>query len=162
MKSNLSRRAATAILLAFRRKQFADINTCPVCGKNRAQGIVLSDRELLEAKWLSSANAPNCLSCTWVKGRAAGHKRRAAMRENGGSFTQMDVAEMYSGQDGKCVYCSCSLESGFHIDHIQPVIKGGSSDKSNLQLLCAKCNLSKGPKTHEEFLAYLKKDVDSV
>lgn len=69
---------------------------------------------------------------------------------------------MYVDQDGRCIYCACSLESSFHIDHIMPVIKGGSSDKSNLQLLCPTCNLSKGPKTHEEFLDYLKKRVDTV
>jgi hypothetical protein len=32
---------------------------------------------------------------------------------------------------------------GLHIDHIRPVSLGGSNDPSNLQLLCARCNLSK-------------------
>jgi hypothetical protein len=32
---------------------------------------------------------------------------------------------------------------GLHIDHVRPVSLGGSDDPSNLQLLCARCNLSK-------------------
>lgn len=36
--------------------------------------------------------------------------------------------------------------NGLHIDHIVPVSKGGKTVPSNLQVLCAKCNLSKGAK----------------
>jgi 5-methylcytosine-specific restriction endonuclease McrA len=31
-----------------------------------------------------------------------------------------------------------------HIDHIQPVARAGTNDRSNLQLLCQPCNSSKG------------------
>lgn len=37
-------------------------------------------------------------------------------------------------------------EVGLHIDHIIPVNKGGKSVKSNLQVLCSKCNGSKSNK----------------
>ncbi len=37
-------------------------------------------------------------------------------------------------------------EVGLHIDHIVPINKGGRSVESNLQVLCDKCNLSKGRK----------------
>lgn len=39
--------------------------------------------------------------------------------------------------------------NGLHIDHIVPISKGGKTVPSNLQVLCAKCNLSKGAKLIE-------------
>ncbi|MDP9346365.1 MAG: HNH endonuclease [Actinomycetota bacterium] len=31
-----------------------------------------------------------------------------------------------------------------HVDHIRPVLFGGSDDENNLQALCEACNLAKG------------------
>ena len=39
-------------------------------------------------------------------------------------------------------------EVGLHIDHIVPIAKGGKTVKSNLQVLCSKCNGKKSSKTH--------------
>lgn len=41
-------------------------------------------------------------------------------------------------------------EVGLHIDHIVPVAKGGKTVSSNLQVLCSKCNSSKGAKLVDE------------
>ena len=38
---------------------------------------------------------------------------------------------------------------GMEIDHIKPEFFGGSSDATNLQLLCTRCNRSKGYKHGE-------------
>jgi len=45
----------------------------------------------------------------------------------------------------RCVACGSSSNDGvtLHIDHIIPVSRGGSSDESNLQVLCQPCNLGK-------------------
>jgi len=44
-----------------------------------------------------------------------------------------------------CQHCGASLfEIEPHIDHIVPLAKGGTNDESNLQALCAPCNLAKG------------------
>lgn len=50
---------------------------------------------------------------------------------------------------GHCASCGADLSgmyqlSKFHVDHLIPLAKGGCNDPSNLQLLCDKCNLSKG------------------
>jgi hypothetical protein len=49
---------------------------------------------------------------------------------------------------GQCAQCGTSLHLELaedeHIDHIVPLAVGGTNDLSNLQLLCAPCNLSKG------------------
>lgn len=53
---------------------------------------------------------------------------------------------------GKCVLCGRDLSGlmmvtetkDIHYDHIVPLEQGGINDLSNIQLLCSKCNLSKG------------------
>jgi len=49
----------------------------------------------------------------------------------------------------RCEYCHLSERfaySNYHIDHIRPVIHGGSSDSdSNLAWACMDCNTHKGP-----------------
>jgi 5-methylcytosine-specific restriction endonuclease McrA len=50
-------------------------------------------------------------------------------------------------RDGfRCQACGRSPavhEVVLHVDHIVPVVKGGTNDPSNLQALCADCNLGK-------------------
>lgn len=46
-------------------------------------------------------------------------------------------------RDGRvCAYCSTE-DGPFHIDHRQPVSRGGSSRDDNLCVACAPCNFSK-------------------
>ena len=53
---------------------------------------------------------------------------------------------------GKCVLCGSDLsgllmvteDKKIHYDHMVPLDQGGLNDVSNIQLLCGKCNLSKG------------------
>ena len=66
--------------------------------------------------------------------------------------------KLFADCNGLCTYCGCILvifkaylsNSFFeerrvaHIDHIKPLAKGGLDDVSNYQILCDKCNLSKG------------------
>ena len=42
-----------------------------------------------------------------------------------------------------CEQCKESCEDNYHIDHIIPISRGGSSDYDNLQILCAKHNMEK-------------------
>jgi 5-methylcytosine-specific restriction endonuclease McrA len=40
--------------------------------------------------------------------------------------------------------CQCCGAPAAHVDHITPVLFGGTDDDRHLQALCAGCNLSKG------------------
>jgi hypothetical protein len=48
---------------------------------------------------------------------------------------------VYTRDGGKCQCCGSSLDLEY--DHVTPFSCGGSSDASNIQLLCMKCNRSK-------------------
>lgn len=55
------------------------------------------------------------------------------------------MQEVFMRDGGKCV--ECGAEDNLHYDHKIPFSKGGSSkDARNIQLLCARHNLSKGNK----------------
>ena len=70
---------------------------------------------------------------------------RARKRNAAGSHTKQDVLNILAMQKNKCAEPSCraSLNSGYHVDHITPLSRGGSNDKTNIQCLCPTCNFSK-------------------
>ena len=75
---------------------------------------------------------------------AGTNTRRARRISNGGSFTAADIEALFERQGGKC--SACGSIDRLEIDHVHPICLGGSSDPSNLQLLCSPCNKSKGSK----------------
>lgn len=57
---------------------------------------------------------------------------------------------------GKCAYCDTALyirgrKRNLSIDHIIPVVLGGTDDESNLQAVCKECNRLKDQHTDSEF-----------
>jgi 5-methylcytosine-specific restriction endonuclease McrA len=84
-------------------------------------------------------------------------KRRALKKSIGGSFTKKDINLILYKQKNQCVYCNVNISTGFHIDHIKPISKGGDNSKENIQVLCKRCNLSKYNKDHNQFLTDRKK-----
>ena len=55
-------------------------------------------------------------------------------------------------QDNTCAYCGYRrIAASLDIDHMIPVVKGGSNDESNLQVICRLCNQRKGDQTDREF-----------
>lgn len=78
--------------------------------------------------------------------RVNAHKRRKRKLSAAGHFTRDDIKNIIKAQKNKCVNCRSSLNSGYHIDHIMPLVLGGTDWPSNIQILCKRCNLSKGGK----------------
>lgn len=80
------------------------------------------------------------------KVRAANNRRRAA-----GELDPAIMPSLYENQKGLCAYCDCELGDKYHLDHIVPIVRGGTNERSNLCLACPFCNLSKGGKLLEEW-----------
>ena len=65
--------------------------------------------------------------------------------------------EIYKEQRNKCMYCGRKSEIDLmDIDHKNPISKGGSNTKRNLQLLCRTCNTRKGATTDRQFRSKFK------
>ncbi len=73
-------------------------------------------------------------------------RRRARKREAGGDYTPEQITDLYLKQRDCCANCSTKLGDKFHRDHKVPLADGGNNDISNIELLCAKCNLKKSKK----------------
>lgn len=76
------------------------------------------------------------------------HKRRAAGLKY---FTVADIYKLKELQKNKCAVCFQKLTK-FHVDHIMPLSKHGTNETSNIQLLCAPCNLEKHAKDPIDFM----------
>lgn len=93
----------------------------------------------------------------WVRNnpeakRAQAERRRARKAGASGSFSSADVLRLKSLQRELCAVCHISLVHGYEIDHILPLVLGGTNHPRNLQLLCMSCNRSKGAKHPIEFM----------
>ena len=63
--------------------------------------------------------------------------------------------------DKSCAICGCSTK--ITIDHIVALANGGTNHVSNLQALCAPCNLYKGArKTQEEMVAWYANNKNKI
>jgi 5-methylcytosine-specific restriction endonuclease McrA len=80
------------------------------------------------------------------KRRVYEQNRRARKKQLSGELP-VDIKEiLFRLQRGRCACCGLPLGSDFHLDHKQPITKGGTNTPHNLQLLRKKCNLRKQAK----------------
>lgn len=84
--------------------------------------------------------------------------RRCLKAAAEGKITKKDIEMLIHKQDNKCPYCSADLSLNKNIDHWMPLSLGGSNIVGeNIQLLCEKCNKSKGninPLVYEEMIGF--------
>lgn len=83
--------------------------------------------------------------------RAHNHNRRARQAAAPGAHTAADVAAQYLRQHGRCYWCGEKVKKAYHVDHVFPLINGGSNGPENIVIACSRCNLSKGAKMPHEF-----------
>lgn len=78
--------------------------------------------------------------------------RRARKRNAGGTLSRGLSQKLFVLQKGKCACCGKPLGTDYHVDHILPLILGGSNTDDNAQLLRPRCNLQKNKKHPVDFM----------
>lgn len=147
--------------VAARRKALYDANVAEERAAARARGALNKDaRSLSNLAWRlanpekHAANTRRWLDANPERAAALRRSRRALKRNAEGSHTGHEIKALFAAQFSKCACCDVDISEGYHADHIIPLILGGSNWISNIQLLCALCNLSKGGKHPDEWAAY--------
>ena len=79
--------------------------------------------------------------------------RRAKEKNCNGNISTSITKTLLNSQKRKCACCGVKLsKENMHRDHIVPLAIGGNNSDENIQLLCNKCNLSKGAKHPIDFM----------
>jgi 5-methylcytosine-specific restriction endonuclease McrA len=83
--------------------------------------------------------------------KAAKRKRNAAKRCTIDALappvTPTNTAKRFWAFDSRCAYCGS--DGQLHLDHVEPLSRGGLHTPTNLVPACERCNLSKGAKPVE-------------
>ena len=78
---------------------------------------------------------------------------------------------LFDRYGGKCAYCGCDLEKGWHVDHIEPIRRNWESEgclnpeldvMENKNPSCPSCNINKHSMTLEQYRLTIKCYVDSM
>ena len=83
-------------------------------------------------------------------------------------MNKKDRELIFNKYGGKCAYCGCNLQKGWHIDHIEPIVRNwlnGTFEKpenenlENYNPSCPSCNIQKNSYTLEQFRQNIKQFV---
>lgn len=95
----------------------------------------------------------NCLAC--------GFRIRPRKR-----FSPRVIQKLFRKQEGRCAYCDVSLvfeerttgsPTGWSLDHVIPMTRGGKDSIKNIVIACNECNLDKDDMLLDEWLELKEK-----
>lgn len=76
---------------------------------------------------------------------------------------------VFDKYDGHCAYCGCELQKGWHIDHIEPIVRNSigcekphNDTFENLNPACPSCNIQKNSYSLEQFRKNIKQFIESL
>jgi hypothetical protein len=88
-----------------------------------------------------------------MKHQAKDQKHRRRSQTKGGRVTSSDWREVCSYYGDRCAYCLKPLDEP-HMDHIDPLARGGQHIPLNVAPACPACNSRKWMRTPLEFAAF--------
>lgn len=95
--------------------------------------------------------------------RVKSRNRRDAIRDSDEpSYSAGDVAWLRKVQKNTCYYCSTSIHTNAHVEHLEPLARGGSNGFHNIMLACPSCNAAKGTLSEASFWRRLRKQMDPL
>ena len=84
------------------------------------------------------------------------HNRRSSTSGHPG-ITRDRIYQLMFEQNMACKACGANLnETGYHVDHILAISRGGINCDENIQLLCPSCNVRKWAKDNEQFMKEMR------
>lgn len=155
-------RSAAKILKAQQKQQAREVRSAnTLINRLSSKEYRIRQREIQAEHY--SKNRDKLLSAAkaWQKSnpektRIYNQRRRARRHGAEGNHSYEETLELLKKQDNKCTACGCDLLTGKHLDHIIPLVLGGSNYISNIQWLCPFCNLSKNGKHPDEWAAEIQ------
>ncbi len=91
---------------------------------------------------------------TFPEKHAENQNRRRARKRNAPRIEKIDRIALIERDNWTCYLCGCICTSeDVTLDHVVPLSKGGSHTSDNLRVACFTCNLRKGSKLLDDFLA---------
>jgi 5-methylcytosine-specific restriction endonuclease McrA len=84
---------------------------------------------------------------------------------------KLDRDLIFNKYGGRCAYCGDLLQYGWHVDHIDPIIRNwtkGTCEKPENDIIencnpsCPSCNIQKNNHTIEQFRSKIKQFVNSL
>lgn len=133
--------------LTARKREYYLANKDQILDKNKSNYEINKDSYIAtQSRWVKA----NKEKVNLIK-KAYKLRRRDAMRS--GHVTSQELSRFIDNELHVCTYCQKPLSSSYHIDHIEPLAKGGKHILSNLALACPSCNLSKQTRSAILFMA---------
>lgn len=84
------------------------------------------------------------------KVRTDNNRRRALVHRAGGTHTIADIRAQLKRQKGRCYWCGEKVTE-YEVDHVIPLLHGGSNGPENLVIACPDCNRKKGTRLPHEW-----------
>lgn len=137
-------------------------NLCPGHYRQKKQGkdfTPLKEYAPRSVKYGEFSDDPNAYLRQWRKKNPQSVLKDRNIRQNikTNIVQKIDIDLLYDIFNGCCYLCGKEVDfDKFHLEHIQPVSKGGTHTYSNLAIACSECNLSKKDRTLNEFVPFIR------